>query len=201
MKSYGLYRLTVTSPAQVLTELLTVDEVKTYLKLPVFSPPDTSLDSVFELMIESARETAEIYQGRDLVAKQLDLTLDAFPAGEISLRQDIASVDLVTYKDDAGNAVTLAENTDYIFDAARGLLLPPVGGAWPGVSLWPSSAITVRFTVAPRALDNHIRIGMLMLIAAWHEGVYPFIPYSGQLQEYPFAVTQNLSYGKVHNFA
>lgn len=200
MKSYGLLRLTETSPAQTFTEPITVDEVKTYLKLPVFSPPDTSLDATFELMIESARETAEMYQGRDLVAKQWDLTLDYFPC-EINLRQDVATVDLVQYTDSSGAVASLAEGTDFIVDQKRGILMPAPNASWPGASLWPTSAVLVRYTVSPRSLDKHIRIGMLMLIAAWHEGVYPFIPYSGQLQEYPFAVTQNLSYGKVHNFA
>jgi uncharacterized phiE125 gp8 family phage protein len=197
-KSYGLLRLTETSPAQTFTEPLTVAEVQTYLNLPTYSPADTSLDTQLESFIRAARETAELYQGRDLVAKQWDLLLDEFPADEIVLRQDVSTVDLMQYTEDDSTTTTMTVTTDYIVDLQRGLILPPVGGSFPSAALWPSSAVLARFTVSPRAMDEHIKIGMLMLVAAWHEGRLPFEPGASMIREFPFAVTANLSYGKVY---
>lgn len=161
--------LTLTGSPASYTEPLTAAQVKEWLKISDPSPADAAFDSEIDSMIQAAREKAEFYQGKDLVVKQWDLVLDCFPGGSISLRFPLVSVDLVTYKDSDGVTHTLTENTDYIVDLVRGLIMPPYGGSWPSFTAWPTSAVTVRFTsgAAPTKL---VEIGMLHAIEYWFTG-------------------------------
>ena len=120
----AILALTETSPIQSFVEPLTLAQAKAFLNLPEYSPSDTEADALIESMISAAREVAEGLQGRDLVAKQWDLTLDSFPGGAISLRDNLESVDLVRYISSDGSEVTLAEATDYIVDDRKGIILP-----------------------------------------------------------------------------
>lgn len=101
MVGYGSLNLTSSSPQQSFTEPLTLAEVKAYLLIPDRSPADDAEDDLLEGMITAAREEAETQQGRDLVEKQWDLSLDYFPC-EIRLRAPLQSVDLVKYKNSDG---------------------------------------------------------------------------------------------------
>jgi uncharacterized phiE125 gp8 family phage protein len=175
MVGYGSLTLAETSPVQSFTEPLTLSEVKKYLNLPERSPTDSAEDDMISGMITAAREEAETQQGRDLVEKQWDLSLDYFPC-EIRLRSPLQSVDLVKYKNSEGVETSLVANTDYIVDAAKqpGRLIPVYSGSWPSFTAWPSSAVTVRYTsgYSPASVfwsdsGKRIRQGMLMLISEW----------------------------------
>lgn len=195
MRDYAALELTGGSPAQSFTEPITLDEAKLFLKVT-----ETADDDLITALIAAAREVAEVHQGRDLVEKQWDMTLDGFP-GEIQLRQPLVSVDLVQYKDDDGVTAVLAENTDYIVDTAQGLVMPPSGKSWPSFDAWPTGAVLVRFTSgyaasSPFWLDAGKRVvqGMKMLIAAWYENRIPFTE-NGTPGEFPFAVTALFDFG------
>jgi len=169
-------RLTMTSPPQVIDEPLTVQEIKEYLRLPTYSPADTAGDDLIASMISAARETAELwtYQNRDLVGRQWDKRLDRFPDGKISLRDPLSTVDLVEFKDYDGATTTLAEGTDYIVDTNQNLILPAPGTSWPTDTLWPVSAVLVRFTTANYAIPAMVKNGMKLLISDWHTLRLPF---------------------------
>lgn len=203
MSNYGILELTATSPVQSFTEPLTRAEVKSYLGLPEYSPADTSRDDEIDMLIEAARERAEHHQNRDLVAKQWDLTLDAFPAGAIELRDGLSTVDLVRYRDSDGVYTTLVVNTDYIVDTVRCLIMPPYGDTWPSFTAWPTSAVLVRFTVAaPNAFPERLKKGMKLLISHWFNGKLPFEIAPGVVHEYPETVSALLSSGaKPRRFA
>jgi len=173
MAEHGSIVLTVTSPVQSYTEPITLAEAKAWLRLPEYSPTDAAADAMVSDLITAAREQAEMYQGRDLVAKQWDLALDYFTGLEICLREPLDSVDLVTYKDSAGASHTLAENTDYIVDLGRALIMPPYGESWPTFTPWPSSAVTVRFTTSGAAVSQSVLTGMKLLVMGWHSGRVP----------------------------
>lgn len=175
MKTYGTMTLTVTSPAQSFTEPITLAEAKAALRLPDFSPTDTEADELIEGYITAVRQLAETAQGRDLVAQQWDYRLDAFPAGDIQLREPLASVNLVQYKGEDAVARTLVENTDYIVDTARALVTLPESVEWPSAELWPTSAVLIRFTTsAPAVIDQVVISGMKMaLIALWSNEPVP----------------------------
>lgn len=191
----AILTLTETSPVQSFVEPLSLAAAKAFLNLGEYSPSDTEADALLESMISAAREVAESLQGRDLVAKQYDLTLDSFPGDSIELRGNLASVDLVRYTSSDGAEVTLAETTDYIVDLRKGAILPPYGGSWPSAVLWPSSAVLVRFTAAAPVIPEHVLNGMKLLISAWFAGRLPFEAGASAVQEFPYTVTTLLSLG------
>lgn len=204
--NYGTLTLTASNPAQTFTEPLTLAEVQTFLGVPVLSPVDSESDHLIEGMIVSARETAEIHQRRDLVRKQYDLSLDAFPACEIELRPHLVTVDLVRYKDSDGVTHTLTADTDYIVDTTKqpGLVMPPYGETWPSFTAWPSSAVLVRFTAGLSSTDpfwsdagQRVLMGMKQLITFWHSERVPFKLGIGWAAEPPFAISMLLSTGAV----
>ncbi len=203
MKCYGNLDLTVSSPAQSFTEPLTLAEVKAFLEIPERSPTDEAEDAMLEGFISGAREQAEILQNRDLVEKQYDLSLDYFGYC-IELRRPLISVDLVQYRDNEGTVTALVEDTDYIVDLARGIIVPPYGKFWPVFTPWPTSAVLVRFTSGMSNADAfwndagaRIKIGMKHLISAWFTHRLPFEIGPGVTNEYPYTVTQCLSAGAV----
>lgn len=196
--------LTVTSPVQSFTEPITLAEAQEYLRVPVMSPVDSDSDALINALITAAREVAETYQGRDLVEKQWDLTLEAFPV-EIQLRDPLVTVDLIRYRDSDGDYTTLTANTDYIVDTAKhpGIVRPPYDGEWPSFTAWPTSPVLIRFTSGYAAADvfwsdagKRVLIGMKMLISHWYNNRLPFFPQGGSsTMELPFTVTSLLSAG------
>ena len=151
----GSLNLTDSSPAQTFTEALTAGDVASFLRL---SEDQIDLHAAdLNAMIPAAREIAEIFQGRDLVQKQWDLSLDYFygcstvmgslgwfvaavsGGGQfIELGQPLVSVDLVRYRDSAGTYSDLSENVDYIVDTRKqpGLIAPVYGKSWPSFTPW-----------------------------------------------------------------
>lgn len=202
MNSYGTLNPTDSSPVQEPVELLDVfNDIVPYLSLP--SAIDGSVIHEIEGYIAGAREQAEILQGRDLVTKQWDLSLDYWPDGPIALRDPLRSVDLIEWRDDTGNYTSLVEDVDYIVDTRKhpGIVFPPAGSSWPSGPLWPSSPILVRFTSGPDAtrVSRLIKQGMLLLISAWFNNKLPFELGASAVQEYPYAVTSCLSYGALRS--
>lgn len=169
--------LTLTSPVQTFTEPVSLAELKTHLGLPtVESPVDVARDAQLEALITAARQVAEghNYQNRSLVAKQYDYTLDEWPLQIRLPVRPAASVDTFTYRSYDDITYSMTEGIDYIFDPYSSIIRPPDGGVWPSVSLWPLSAILIRFTTAPPAVSQHVKQGILMLAALWFEGRLPF---------------------------
>lgn len=220
MKNYGTLSLTVASPtAQTFTEPLSLEEVKQFLELPQErSPVDLLEDAMLGGFITGARVEAERLGKRALVVKQYDLALDHFyPCGswrggmwrgdehrraEIELPVPLIGVDLVQYKDSNGDTTPLVENTDYIVDTARGLVMPPYNLTWPSFTPWPSSAVLVRFRAGMTGDDpfwsnagQRVLIGMKELISAWYTHRLPFEIGPGVANEYPYTVTALLTAG------
>jgi uncharacterized phiE125 gp8 family phage protein len=202
---YGTLNLTDASPAQSWDEPISFEEVKAHLVLgDIDANQQVLIEDVF---IPAARGQAEILQGRDLVQKQWDLSLDYWPAqNAIELRAPLVSVELVQYRDSNGAIHPLVENTDYIVDAAKrpGVIMPPYAHIWPTFTPWASSAILVRFTAGLSASSpfwadagGRVKIGMALLVAAWFENRLPFTLGTHPIQEYPYTVTACLSAGAV----
>ncbi len=188
-------RLTSTSPAQTFTEPVTRAEAEKFLELPVLSPVDAARDTLIDSMIVAAREEAEKLQNRDLVQKQWDLRLDRFPHAEIELRPELLTVDLVQYKDSAGDTTALTETTEYVVDAHKqpGIIIPAYGTSWPSFTPWPSGAVLIRFTSGLSSVPDILKHGMKLLVSSWYSGRLPFEP-AGTIAEYPYSVTSCLRY-------
>lgn len=202
---YGTLNLTNSSPAQSFIETLSIAEIKSYLRIPDRSPVDTEEDLLIGSFIIAAREQAEIMQGRDLIQKQFDLSLDYWPGWQIELRAPLVSVDLLRYRDSDGNYTTLTEDTDYIVDSAKhpGIVRPAFNTTWPTYTAWPSSSLLVRFTSGLSSSDpfwsnagQRVLNGMRLLISWWYNNRIPF-ENATVLSEYPFQVTQCMSYGSL----
>lgn len=144
VESYGTLNLTEASPAQIFEEPVTVEEARSYLKIPV-----TGDDPDILALLSAARVQAEILQGRDLVRKQWDFHRDYWPNWpyRIRLRDPLIGVDLVQYRDSTGAFTELVEGTDYVVDTSKhpGSILPPWNQVWPSYTPWPSSSLLIRY--------------------------------------------------------
>ena len=203
MEAYGTLSLTESSPVQQFVEPFSVAEIKKFLELPPRSPIDPEEDQLLTDFITGARVQAEYLQARDLVQKQWDLSVDYWLDYAINLRKPLVSVDLFTIRDSTGVYSTLIENTDFISDLRKAVLMPPYNAVWRTFTPWPSSAILIRHTsgynnasVFWRDDGQAIKTGMRRLINDWFTGRLPFernVP-PGSM-EIPFGVTQMLSTG------
>jgi uncharacterized phiE125 gp8 family phage protein len=206
LSAFGSLALTEASPPQSFSEILTLAEVKLYLRLPDRSPTDQAEDDELTSLIVAAREQAEILQGRDLIRKQFDLSLDYWNNYRIEVRDPLASVDLFQYMDSTGAVTVMTEDSDFIVDTSRhpGFVSPPYNKTWPTFPAWPSSAILIRFTSgyapgSPFWSDAGARVknGMKLLINNWYHNRLPFEKGMDAAAEYPYAVTACLSYGSL----
>jgi hypothetical protein len=188
-------KLTVTSPPQSFTEPIQEGDVRDYLEIP---PADNTRSALASRLIVAARKAAEIRQGRDLVAKQWDYTTNCLQ-GQIRLRDGASSVELIHYRDSDGAYHTLTENTDFIFDADQGIVMPVYGGSWPSFTPWPSSPVLIRYTVTPSAVDEDVIQGMHYLITQWYNNRIPAEIAGSTVAEYPFAL-KLLDHGRVESF-
>lgn len=207
--NYGSVSLTETSPPQSFVEPLDVAEVGAYLRFSEADLADPGMESELTGFIIAAREQAEIFQGRDLVRKQSDLSRDFWPYWpnpQIKLRPPLISVDLVQYRDSTGAVTTLTENTDYIVDTAKqpGIIIPPYNSTWPAFTPWPTSAILVRYSSGVAAdsafwsdAGARVKVGMKYLISAWFTNRLPFVTGITAANEYPMSITSCLSQGAV----
>jgi hypothetical protein len=206
MKAYGEIQLTVASPPQSFTEPVTVNEFKSFMRLPITSPTEDALEDSFILSaIAGARQALEIEIGFDLIQKQWDLHLDlllgydaiagaAYPLRfnavynigigyEIPLRYPLQSVDRFTNTDNSGVTATLTEGTDYIVDLNRSLVCPPWGKVWPFFTPYPTSAVFIRYTSGyPETHPFWFNVGQMVkqfirvLASEWWTYRVPFEP-------------------------
>ena len=206
---YGTLALTESSPPQSFTEPLSVQEVKSYLKLPGSrNPMDPLEDQEISDFISAARVEAEVCQGRDLVRKQWDMSIDYWMHAVIRLRTPLITVDAFTIKDSYGTVTALAEGVDYIVATTKtpGVIAPPFNRTWRNFTPWPLGAISIRFT-SGLASDSvwwqgdgaTVKAGMRRLISDWYNNRLPFENTRLPNTEIPFGVTSALSCGAIRN--
>jgi uncharacterized phiE125 gp8 family phage protein len=132
---------------------------------------DASEDALIALYIQAARETAEHILGRVLITQTWELSLDAFPAGEIRLgKAQALSIVSVKYID-PNNILQTLSDAAYALDAATspGWLLPVSGYTWP-ITKEVVNAVRVQFTAGYGAtaasVPASVRQWMLVTVAA-----------------------------------
>jgi uncharacterized phiE125 gp8 family phage protein len=103
-------------------------------------------DSLIESLILVATQAASDRLQRALVPSRYRLTQDAFTDVIELLMPPVASVESLTYFDEAGTLQTLAPSA-WLLDAASepARLVPAVGSEWPATQCRPS-AVTVNYT-------------------------------------------------------
>lgn len=144
---YPTLSLTDLSPAQSFVPPVTVADMRGFMRIPS-AIVDTIQDQVITDALGSAVQEAEMLQGRDLIVKQWDLSIDYWFTPRMILGAPLLSVDLAQYKDSDGVTHALVSGTDYIVDTSKspGELLAPYNKLFPQFVPWPSSAILIRFT-------------------------------------------------------
>lgn len=152
-------------------EAVNLGEVKAHLRLEL---DDTDEDAYLKMLIATAREWCQNYQGRTHPTTTWTLTLDEFPANDepiILPMPPLASVSSITYYDSSNVLQTLSSSL-YIVDTKR----EPgrVAVAWE--QSWPDTAdrvaaVTVTYVAGTTAVlvSPSVKHAMLLLIAHWHE--------------------------------
>lgn len=205
------WNLSSTSPAQVPDEPLTVADAKAFLRLRDGIEPDDTEDALIGRMCAAARRAAEFIQARDLVMCQREMTARYWPDYFIELRTPLVSVDLVQKRDSTGTTSDLSAVTDYAVDfKARIPLLFPRPDSngnyqhWPHFKPWPSSAVLIRVTSGMAPNDqwwanegDHVLQGMRYLVHHFFNNRDAFNRGIGNIEEFPFTVTQLLSFGSI----
>ena len=131
------YRLIVAPTA----EPITLDEARAHCRA------DPADDALLQVMIQSARESAEHILGRVLMPQTWRLSLDAFPPRGIPLdRPPVQGVTSVVYTATDGTDTTLATEAYLLDDGdeARAWLLPAEGYSWPS-TMATANAVLVTF--------------------------------------------------------
>lgn len=119
--------LIVTQPA--IEEPVTLAEVKAHCRID-----GAAEDALLQAYIAAARARCEGILQRALITREVEQTLDAFPADELQLALlPVGQIVEVGYTDPAGAAQLLAPSA-YTLDATQAgshWLLPAVGTLWP----------------------------------------------------------------------
>lgn len=155
-------------------EPLTVAEAKAHLRVDISDD-----DSYIAALITSAREYAESYLDRVLIASEMQMRLDGFPA-EIELprppviQSGTATAVAITYTlNDSQQTATLSA-ASYRVDreSTPAVVRPLYGGSWPS-HLMDQNSVTVTwhagYGATAASVPSVVKSALLMLIATWYE--------------------------------
>lgn len=128
-------------------EPITLAEARLHLRL---ASDYTSEDATIEALIKAARKMAEHELGRKLITQKWDMVLDAFPAGDESIRLHsllvkAQSIEQIVYLDTAGAPQTLSAAA-YTLDphSLPGYVFLNDGFGWPSDVADSANAVKVR---------------------------------------------------------
>lgn len=169
---------------------------------------DTADDTLFPLLISTARRYAESYTGRSFITQGWKLVMDSFPGGHSSSvpwgttygwpenavfldRGNVLSVTSITYLAMDGTTQTMP-STDYIADLSGcpARITPVFGKIWP-IPMPQIGSVSVNYTAGygPAATDvpEGIRHWIQMRVATLYENREEIAILSkGKLEPLPF---------------
>ena len=130
---------------------------------------NTTGDPLLNILIQAARQHAEVMLRRYIVTQTLDLHLDYFPCWGIKL-PPLQSVTNITYVDSNGATQTLAAD-QYLVDTTTepARITPAYGLVWP-VTQYRNNAVTVRFVAGYTTTPACIKNWMLIRIKTLWDG-------------------------------
>jgi uncharacterized phiE125 gp8 family phage protein len=175
----------VAEAAAIDDEEVTVEELP--FNLDAGAEATIPADSDLNDLITDAREWAEGETHRALITQGWRLTLDAFPCRRCDEREsldtrgdiirlpwpNLQSVESIVYIDANGDEQELAEDTDFVVDAASlpGRVLPAYGKCWPVARCQPN-AVTIEYTAGYGAsastVPRAVRRAMLLKAGDLH---------------------------------
>jgi uncharacterized phiE125 gp8 family phage protein len=131
---------------------------------------DTSQQAYVEGLIAAATAHLEAVTNQAFGAQTWELTLDAFPAGEILLPLGpLISIASVKYDDvDAVEATVASEN--YVADSARnpGYAVPVSGYVWPATAAGGINAVRVSYQAGRSLIPPQVKPAVLLLTEHWY---------------------------------
>lgn len=178
--------------------VVSIEEAQVHLR-----SDDPEESSLILSLVEAATAQAEAYCRRRFVTQRWRATFDAFPAGAVLLpHPPLASVETVTYVDEAGAVQTLAA-AGYVVRAAEtpGEIVPAYGTSWPSTRDVPD-AVTIDFTCgygAPGEVPEAIRRAVLLLVGTLYANRETVAPVA--MQEVPHTAQWLLGPYRVMRFA
>ncbi len=186
------YRVSI-SP---IIEPLTVDEVKTWLKVD-----GTSENDLLALLITASREFVEEYSWRSILTQTIEEVYDSFPLvtksnplGCLELnRNPVQSISSITYTDENGDGQTW-DDSNYVLD---NITIPSRVVTSSGVS-YPSTESTVNAIKVTYITGNtvaadvpgHIRLAMLKMIGDMYENRVDSVKKLPNSSEYLLSVSR-----------
>jgi len=148
--------LILLSLASSEAEPVSLAEAKAHLRV-IHSSDDAMIDR----LIVSAREAAEQFTNRALVAATYRWIREGFESRFVLPLWPVATVDAVSYLDDDDTRQTVSES-DYTFDADRLSLRP--------LDSWPSGTeVNVEFTTDPGEVPQAIKQAILLMVGDMYE--------------------------------
>jgi len=155
----------------VATEIITLAEARTHLRLVAFGAPLAHPDDTYiSHLIIAAREWCEQYCTRAIGVQTYDLVIDSFPDA-IELLSPVQSVSYLKYQDVSNVEQTLLSNlyaTDLYSEPS--FVLPAYGSEFPETAV-VANAVKVRFvsgytdaTDATNKCPSAIKAAMLLII-------------------------------------
>lgn len=161
---YG-WRVTVPPAA----EPVSVAEAKLHLRVD-----GSDEDDYIAMLITAARQSAEQFTWRALMAQTCELSFDVYPPGVFALpRPPLASVTHIKLYD-ADNTATTVNSADYQVDTSRepGRVLLHAGASWPNVDLRPAAGFVVTYVAGwanAGAVPQAIKHATLMMVGHYYE--------------------------------
>jgi uncharacterized phiE125 gp8 family phage protein len=185
------------SQYEVSQEPLTLDEIRTHLRLDILDTDNQTLEDVSLMEIAAAaRESAEIYTGLTVAYRRKTLSLSEFPEKEINLNTwPINGIVSVSYIDENGATQTLASNK-YILDAVSKPGKVFATEPWPKTKRDTPNTVTITFDAGftdglspnPYPVPKTIKRAILLLIGHYY----------ANREEVTYANTQELTQGALH---
>jgi uncharacterized phiE125 gp8 family phage protein len=181
------YNLTLyTAPT---TEPLTLDEVKSYLRI------DTSDDDVYLWsLLTTARKFCESFQNRVYITQTWEVSFDNWPCSVIELpKGNLQSITHIKYTD-SDNVITTIDSGDYVV-STRGMLgkvAPAYGKSWPSFTPCPLDPIVIRYVCGYGTADDvpeQVKQAMYLLISHWYEQRIPISMTNTVSKEIEFTVS------------
>ena len=152
----------------VITEPITLDEVRQHLRLP----DDTTEDDLLLGLIKTARVYCENHTRRALAEQTLETYQDRFTGADPILLPypPLLSVVEIGYTDSTGQE-TILTDSDYVVDTdcEPGRVMPAYGTIWPVFAPYPAMCVRIRFVAGFAVLPEPIRQALILLVGHWYE--------------------------------
>jgi uncharacterized phiE125 gp8 family phage protein len=135
----------------------------------------TADDTYITSLITTAREICESYQNRAYITRTYELTLDAYPCGELELPMPPALTITSIVSTLADGTSETWSATEYQLDSSGfiGRLSPAYGYQWPSWTLRELAGIKITYTAGYGAtaatVPNRVKHAIMMLIAELYE--------------------------------